>query len=90
MKLHRAKTLYPSVTKRSSVHDAQVAMSILELSGDQELPDARITRADRQFVRLLLALAESHLCDEALMHLSGGAEYVALRKRAAATAGRQA
>jgi len=53
----------------------------LEVAGDQEPPDARLTAAERQIVKQLLTLLEPLLSDEGLMFLAGGAEDAALRKR---------
>lgn len=70
-------TLYSALPEPRRATDAH-----LELVSDHELPDARLTAADRRFVRRLLALAEQRLSDEGLMHLAGGAEASAWRKRA--------
>jgi hypothetical protein len=66
-----------SVTPR-----AAKALHRLDEAGGGELPDARLTPTDRRFVRRLVTLAEQHLSDEGLMHLAGGAEVAAWRKRA--------
>jgi len=47
-----------------------------------ELPDVRVTEEDRQLVRRLVAELELALSAELLMHLAGGAEDAARRKRA--------
>jgi hypothetical protein len=49
---------------------------------DQEAPDVRITEEHRQLVRNLVAELESALPGEVLMHLGGGVEAAAWRKRA--------
>lgn len=58
------------------------ATTVLSAGGEAELADARLTTADRQFVRRVLAFLEPRLSDEALMFLSGGAEHAARRKQA--------
>jgi hypothetical protein len=59
----------------------QSAIVPLEVVGEQELPDARLTAADRRFVRRVLMVAEMVLSDEGLMFLAEGAEEAAWRKR---------
>ena len=56
---------------------------LIEEASDQETSDARITEADRQLVRRLVAKLESIWPAEVLMYLSGGVEAAAWRKRAA-------
>ena len=73
----------PKLSLVPSPHKDQSAIVSLEVVGEQELPDVRLTAADRRFVRRLLMVAERVLSDEGLMHLAGGAEYAAFRKRAA-------
>lgn len=61
----------------------KTAMDLLREIGDREIPDVRLTAAERRFVGWLLALASRQLSDEGLMHLAGGAEHAARRKREA-------
>jgi hypothetical protein len=75
-------TLAPRLSLAPKPHDGQSTIAALETRGDQEFADVRLTMADRRFVRRLLTLAERRLSDEALMHLAGGAENAAWRKRA--------
>jgi hypothetical protein len=64
-------------------HIGRSALTLLGGSGDQDLSDARITAADRRFVRRLVAVADKVLSEEGLLYLAGGAEDAAWRKRAA-------
>ena len=61
----------------------QPAMAALDSSttGEQESADVRLTAADRRLVKRLLTLAARRLSDEGMMHLAGGAEDAAWRKR---------
>ena len=56
-------------------------LAILEAVGNRELPDARLTAADRRFVKRALAALEPRLSYEALMFLSCASEDAARRKR---------
>ena len=69
--------------RRSLRNGRKTAMDLLREAGNREIPDARLTASDRRFVGWLLALAWRRLSDEGLMHLSGGAEHAARRKREA-------
>ena len=80
--------LPPRLSLVPSLHKDQTAIVSLEMAGDdQELPDVRLTAADRRFVRRLLMVAEMVLSDEGLMFLAEGAEEAAWRKRDAKEAG---
>jgi hypothetical protein len=63
-------------------HNDQSTIAALVAGGDPELGNARITAADRRFVRRLEAVAEKVLSDEAFMLLAGAAEHAAWRRRA--------
>ena len=69
--------------QRSLRDGHKTAMDLLREAGGREIPDARLTAADRRFVGWLLALASRHLSYEGMMHLAGGAEHAARRKREA-------
>ncbi len=58
------------------------ALALLEAAGDRELPDARVTAADRRCVKRILAGLEPRLSYEALMFLACASEDAARRKRA--------
>jgi hypothetical protein len=71
----------PKLSLVPSPHKDQSAIVSLEIAGDQELSDVRLTAADRRIVRRLLMVAERILSDEGLMLLAEGAEDAAWRKR---------
>jgi hypothetical protein len=75
--------LPPKASLAPNLPRDQSTILSLEVLGDREVPDARLTAADRRLVRLLLALAARYLSEEGMMHLAGGAEHEARRKRAA-------
>jgi hypothetical protein len=79
----------PKLSLVPSPHKDQSAIVSLEIAGDQELLDVRLTAADRRFVRRVLMVAERVLSDEGLMLLAGGAEDAAHRKRSAKEASRR-
>ncbi len=58
------------------------ARALLEATGDGELPDVRVTAADRRYVKRVLAILEPRLSDETLFYLSCAAETAARCKRA--------
>jgi hypothetical protein len=51
------------------------------LVDDKELPDARLTAADRQFVKRVIARLEHRLGVDGLMFAAAGCEAAAVRKR---------
>ncbi len=67
---------------RGSGDHRSIALALLEATGDSELPDVRVTAADRRFVKRVLAILELRLSYEVLFHLACGAEAAARRKRA--------
>lgn len=72
----------PQLSLVPTPHDIQSGFALLEAAGDQEIPDARLTAAERQFVTDLLAQLDEHLGVGGLMFLAGGAEHKAQLKRA--------
>lgn len=78
---HNGWVVYDSRDPRTT--DGLSQLYVVEKAGGQEeLPDVRITAADRQLVHRVVAWCERRLSDEALMHLSCGIEAAAQRKRA--------
>jgi hypothetical protein len=67
----------PKQSLAPSPREGHSAIAALAAAGEQELPDARLTDADRRFARRLLVVASRRLSDEGMMHLAGGAEYTA-------------
>ena len=51
------------------------------LVDDKELPDARLTAGDRQFVKRVIARLEHRLGVDGLMFAAAGCEAAAVRKR---------
>jgi hypothetical protein len=72
----------PKLSLAPSPHGGQSSTAALDAVGDQEPPDARLVPAERRTVKQLLVFLDPLLSDEGFMFLAGGAEDVALRKRA--------
>lgn len=56
-------------------------LTLLKDLADQELPDARLSASDREYIKRVLAALEARLSAEQLMFLAGAAEDAARRKR---------
>jgi hypothetical protein len=74
--------------RRRPGRSAKAATALLLATGDEELPDVRLSVEDRELVKRVIEQLEQRLGVDGLMFAAAGCEAAAVRKRASEEVGR--